>query len=121
MVKPIYHGDELIPRQVELTYVGLDSDGKVLQIKSDSDKETIDQNGLTHVVLANVSPNADIDYATGRATNTVKKASVQKVEKAAAKKQQAEEKKRAEQQQAEEKKQAEAQQAAASQAEQQAA
>lgn len=121
MVKPIYQGDELIPRQVELTYVGLDSDGKVLQIKSDSDKETIDQNGLTHVVLANVSPNADIDYATGRTTNTVKKASVQKVEKAAAKKQQAEEKKRAEQQQAEEKKQAEAQQAAVSQAEQQAA
>ncbi|KRN52232.1 DNA/RNA non-specific endonuclease [Fructobacillus fructosus] len=132
MVKPIYQGDELIPRQVELTYVGLDSDGKVLQIKFDSDKETIDQNGLTHVVLDNVSPNADIDYATGRATNTVKKASVQKAEKAAAEKQQAEEKKRveqqqaeekkrAEQQQAEEKKQAEAQQAAASQAAQQAA
>ncbi|MBS9335104.1 DNA/RNA non-specific endonuclease [Fructobacillus sp. M1-10] len=79
-VKPIYQGDELIPRQVQLSYVGLDSDGKLLTIKFDSDKENVDENGITHVVLDNVSPNAEIDYATGRATNTVGKASAQKAE-----------------------------------------
>ncbi|MFC4760891.1 DNA/RNA non-specific endonuclease [Fructobacillus durionis] len=74
-VKPIYQGDELIPRQVVLSYVGLDSDGKVLEIKLGSDKESVDAAGITHVTLDNVSPNAQIDYLTGRATNTVDKES----------------------------------------------
>lgn len=83
-VTPIYQGDELIPRQVELAYVGLDSDGKPLEIHVGSDRENIDASGVTHVVLDNVSPNADIDYATGRATNTVGSESQQVAEQKAA-------------------------------------
>ncbi|MDD9138599.1 DNA/RNA non-specific endonuclease [Fructobacillus sp. CRL 2054] len=74
-VKPIYQEDELVPRQVALSYVGLDSDGKVLEIKLGSDKESVDAAGITHVTLDNVSPNAQIDYLTGRATNMVDKES----------------------------------------------
>ncbi|CAK1239427.1 Methylphosphotriester-DNA--protein-cysteine methyltransferase (N-terminal fragment of Ada) [Fructobacillus cardui] len=73
-VTPIYQGDELIPRQVKLDYVGLDSSGKTLTIGLGSGKESIDNNGITHVVLDNVTPNGTIDYTSGRATNTVSKA-----------------------------------------------
>lgn len=73
-VTPIYQRDELIPRQVKLDYVGLDSSGKTLAIKLGSGKESTDSNGVTHVVLDNVTPNGTIDYASGRATNTVAKA-----------------------------------------------
>lgn len=73
-VTPIYQGDELISRQVKLDYVGLDSSGKMLAIKLGSDKESTDHNGVTHVVLDNSTPNGTIDYASGRATNTVAKA-----------------------------------------------
>ncbi|KMK53777.1 DNA-entry nuclease [Fructobacillus sp. EFB-N1] len=73
-VTPIYQGDELIPRQVKLDYVGLDSSGKALTIQLGSGKESTDSNGVTHVVLDNVTPNGTIDYASGRATNTVAKA-----------------------------------------------
>ncbi|WP_338348642.1 DNA/RNA non-specific endonuclease [Fructobacillus evanidus] len=72
-VTPIYQGDELIPRQVKLDYVGLDSSGKTLTIQLGSGKESTDGNGITHVVLDNVTPNGTIDYASGRATNTVAK------------------------------------------------
>ncbi|CAK1244094.1 Methylphosphotriester-DNA--protein-cysteine methyltransferase (N-terminal fragment of Ada) [Fructobacillus tropaeoli] len=73
-VTPIYQGDELIPCQVKLDYVGLDSSGKTLVIKLGSGKESTDSNGVTHVVLDNVTPNGTIDYASGRATNTVAEA-----------------------------------------------
>ncbi|GAP03028.1 streptococcal phage DNAse [Fructobacillus pseudoficulneus] len=73
MVTPIYQGSELIPRQVQLAYVGLDSNGQQIAIKLGSSKEFVDGNGITKVILDNSSPNANIDYATGRATNTVSK------------------------------------------------
>ncbi|MFR4032514.1 MAG: DNA/RNA non-specific endonuclease [Streptococcus sp.] len=70
-VTAIYSGDELLPRQVELQYVGIDSSGNLLEIKLGGDKETLDSQGVTHVVLDNQSPNAEINYADGTATNTV--------------------------------------------------
>ena len=70
-VTAIYSGDELLPRQVELQYVGIDSSGNLLEIKLGGDKETLDSQGVTHVILDNQSPNAEINYADGTATNTV--------------------------------------------------
>ena len=70
-VTAIYSGDELLPRQVELQYVGIDGSGNLLEIKLGGDKETLDSQGVTHVVLDNQSPNAEINYADGTATNTV--------------------------------------------------
>ena len=70
-VTAIYSGDELLPRQVELQYVGIDSSGNLLEIKLGGDKETLDSQGVTHDVLDNQSPNAEINYADGTATNTV--------------------------------------------------
>ena len=52
-VTAIYSGDELLPRQVELQYVGIDSSGNLLEIKLGGDKETLDSQGVTHVVLDN--------------------------------------------------------------------
>ena len=69
-VTPIYDGDELVPRKIELQYVGLDENGKLMQIKIGG-KENVDQNMITRVTIDNVSPNAIIDYMTGTATNTV--------------------------------------------------
>jgi DNA-entry nuclease len=76
LVTPIYQGDELIPRQVKLQYVGLDQDGQLLPINIGG-KESTDSKGITTVLLDNVSPNADINYLTGTATNTVGRASAQ--------------------------------------------
>lgn len=56
---------------MELQYVGIDSSGNLLEIKLGGDKETLDSHGITHVVLDNQSPNAEINYANGTATNTV--------------------------------------------------
>jgi DNA-entry nuclease len=70
-VTPLYTGDELLPRKVKLQYVGLDKDGKLLEIKVGSPKEKTDGKGITTVVLDNYSPNAKIDYATGKATNII--------------------------------------------------
>ena len=67
-VTAIYSGDELLPRQVELQYVGIDSSGNLLEIKLGGDKETLDSQGVTHVILDNQSPNAEINYADGTAT-----------------------------------------------------
>ncbi|GAO99220.1 DNA/RNA non-specific endonuclease [Fructobacillus ficulneus] len=72
-VTPLFTGDELVPRQVELAYVGLDANGQPLTIQLGSAKESTDAAGVTHVTLDNSSPNAQIDYATGRATNTIDK------------------------------------------------
>ena len=66
-VTPIYQGDELIPRQVELQYAGIKSDGNFMKIEFHTEKEKVDADGVTHVVLENSSPNAKIDYATGTA------------------------------------------------------
>lgn len=77
---PLYTGDELIPRQIELQYVGLDDKGQKLDITLGG-KETKDASGITRVVLDNLSPNADIDYTSGTAINTVASASQQAAEK----------------------------------------
>lgn len=107
-VTPLYTGDELIPRQIELQYVGLDDKGQKLEITLGG-KETKDSLGITHVVLDNTSPNADIDYTIGTAINTVASAS-----------QQAAEKQRAAEEAAAAKAQAEAEAQARAQAEEQA-
>ena len=66
-VTPIYEGDELIPRQVELQYAGIKSDGTLMKISFGTKQEKTDEEGVTHVILENTSPNAKIDYATGNA------------------------------------------------------
>ncbi|GFH41394.1 DNA/RNA non-specific endonuclease [Lactococcus insecticola] len=67
-VTPIYTGSELLPRQVRLAYVGVDSKGNHLQIKLGGSLEEQGNDDATVVVLDNVSSNATIDYATGMAT-----------------------------------------------------
>lgn len=130
-VTPIYEGDELVPRRIELQYVGVDSKGNLLEITLGG-KETKDSNLVSHVTLENTSPNATIDYATGKAENTVKSAAQQEQDRKAEEARQAEEARKAEEerkaaealaaQQAEEaRKAAEAQAAAQAQAEAEAA
>ena len=70
-VTPIYQEDELIPRQIELQYVGIDENGTLLEIKLGGTKEKVNQYSVTHVVLDNVSANAEINYLDGTASNTV--------------------------------------------------
>ena len=67
-VKPFYTGNELIPRQVVLQYVGLDESGNLINIQLGGSKESVDSNGITTVVLENYSKNAIIDYLKGTAT-----------------------------------------------------
>ena len=67
-VTPVYTGDELIPRQVTLQYVGIDRDGNLLPIHLSSPKESVDAYGITTVTLDNYSKNANIDYLKGTAT-----------------------------------------------------
>lgn len=83
-VTAVYKDDELIPRQIELQYVGIDQDGKLLEIQLGSSKEKIDQYSVTHVALDNVSANAEINYADGTAKNTVKSAEERAAEQKAA-------------------------------------
>lgn len=66
-VTPIYSGDELIPRQLSLQYVGLDEAGNLININLGSPKESVDGYGITTVILENYSQNATIDYLTGTA------------------------------------------------------
>ena len=56
-VTPIYQKDELSPRQIDLQSVGID--------------EKVDKYSVTHVILDNVSANAEINYLDGTAKNTV--------------------------------------------------
>ena len=70
-VTPIYQDDELIPRQIELQYVGIDENGSLLEIKLGGTKEKVNQYSVTHVVLDKVSDNAEINYLDGTASNTV--------------------------------------------------
>lgn len=65
-VIPLYHEKELVPRQIKFYFVGFNKHGKKIRI------DGID--GLTrykgkegHLTLDNISPNAIIDYKTGRA------------------------------------------------------
>ena len=88
-VTPIYQDDELIPRQIELQYVGIDENGSLLEIKLGGTKEKVNQYSVTHVVLDNVSANAEINYLDGTATNTVE-SQKERVEKEKAEKEKAE-------------------------------
>lgn len=67
-VVPVYTGDELLPRQIELTYVGLDESGKLLPIGIGGKSEQ-NEFGVSRVLLENISPNAQIDYLSGKAEN----------------------------------------------------
>lgn len=71
VVTPLYEGTELIPRQIKLQYMGLDENGSAIQILLNSPKEIQNSDWSTTVVLDNISPNAEIDYQTGQATNTM--------------------------------------------------
>ena len=88
-VTSIYQDDELIPRQIELQYVGIDENGSLLEIKLGGTKEKVNQYSVTHVVLDNVSANAEINYLDGTATNTVE-SQKERVEKEKAEKEKAE-------------------------------
>ena len=120
-VTPIYQKDELIPRQIELQYVGIDENGKLLEIKLGGSKEKVDQYSVTHVILDNVSANAEINYLDGTAKNTVEDAKIKEKAKKEAEekaKKEAEEKakKEAEEKEAAEKKAKEEEQEKARQA-----
>ena len=116
-VTPIYQKDELIPRQIELQYVGIDENGKLLEIKLESSKEKVDQYSVTHVILDNVSANAEINYLDGTAKNLVEDAKV-KEEKEKAKKEPDEKAKKEAEEKAEAEKKAKEEEEKAHQAEQ---
>lgn len=115
-VTPIYQKDELIPRQIELQYVGIDENGKLLEIKLGGSKEKIDQYSVTHVVLDNVSANAEINYLDGTAKNTVEDAKIKEEKEKAKKEAEEKAKKEAEEKEAAEKKAKEEEQEKARQA-----
>ena len=92
-VTPIYQKDELIPRQIELQYVGIDENGKLLEIKLGGSKEKVDQYSVTHVVLDNVSANAKSITWTVLLKNTVENKEKAKKEAEEKAKKEAEEKK----------------------------
>ncbi len=73
-VTPLYKGSELVPQQIRLAYVGIDQQGNKLVIKLGGGREKSGNGSATVVILNNYAPNATINYATGTATNTVKKA-----------------------------------------------
>ncbi|MFT9266749.1 DNA/RNA non-specific endonuclease [Oenococcus sp.] len=70
-VTPLYQGNELVPRQVRLAYVGIDNQGRTLPITLDAAKEQEGNGDARLVYLNNQSPNAKLDYQSGRAVNTV--------------------------------------------------
>ena len=115
-VTPIYQKDELIPRQIELQYVGIDENSKLLEIKLESSKEKVDKYSVTHVVLDNVSANAEINYLDGTAKNLVEDAKV-KEEKEKAKKEAEEKAKKEAEEKAEAEKKAKEEEEKARQAE----
>lgn len=65
-VVPLYHSKELVPRKVQLMYVGYNNKGKKIRIRFKTVYEK-DDKGVTKVILNNVSPQAAINYQTGRA------------------------------------------------------
>ena len=103
-VTPIYQKDELIPRQIELQYVGIDENGKLLEIKLGGSKEKVDQYSVTHVILDNISANAEINYLDGTAKNTVEDAKIKEEKEKAKKEAEEKAKKEAEEKEAAEKK-----------------
>lgn len=67
-VKPVYKGNNLIPEQIQMDFIGLDSSGKnKIPIIVPSSFGSRDKDGSEQIILKNYSPNAIIDYKTGQA------------------------------------------------------
>ncbi|TWS95467.1 hypothetical protein [Streptococcus sp. sy018] len=66
-IELIYQGEELVPRQVKLRYVGLTPKGELEKIDLEG-KEDFDANGIATVTLDNIAPHVTIDYLTGEVT-----------------------------------------------------
>jgi DNA/RNA non-specific endonuclease. len=64
LVTPIYHGSELIPRQIKLEYVGYTPKGQLESIRLGSPLENT-KGVSTVVILDNTAPNLNINYQTG--------------------------------------------------------
>lgn len=64
-IELIYEGDELVPRKIKLSYVGLTEKGKLKKIDLDGE-ETFDKRGIATVMIDNSAPNVTIDYKTGK-------------------------------------------------------
>ena len=96
--------------------MGIDENGKLLEIKLGGSKEKVDQYSVTHVVLDNVSANAEINYLDGTAKNTVEDAKIKEEKEKAKKEAEEKAKKEAEEKEAAEKKAKEEEQEKARQA-----
>lgn len=72
-VTPMYSGNELLPRQIRLSYVGYSSSGEKVKISLKSYREEDGNDSATVVYLNNDSSNAIINYADGTAKNTLHK------------------------------------------------
>lgn len=70
-VTPLYQKDELVPREVRLSYTGYKNNGKHIPINIGSSLET-KGNHATVVTLPNEEPNLDINYKTGMAKSLKK-------------------------------------------------
>lgn len=65
-VIPLYHGKELVPRQIKFYFVGFNKHGKKIRVNGiDGLARYKGKEG--YLTLDNISPNAVIDYKTGRA------------------------------------------------------
>lgn len=69
-IELIYQGDELVPRQIKLRYVGLDEKGKLKKIDLEGE-EAFDKNSIATVIIENIAPNVTIDYKTGKVSGNV--------------------------------------------------
>lgn len=69
-IELIYHGQELVPRQIKLRYIGLTEQGKLKKMDLPG-PESFDQYGIATVVIDNIAPNVTIDYLTGAVTGQV--------------------------------------------------
>lgn len=67
-VTPLYKDNELLPRQIRLSYIGYNTSGQLIPIQFNTDLEKHTDDGVSVVFLENVSPQATINYATGTAT-----------------------------------------------------
>ncbi|MGO0154521.1 DNA/RNA non-specific endonuclease [Leuconostoc mesenteroides] len=82
-VTPMYGGNELLPRQIRLSYVGYSNSGEKVKISLNSYREEDGNDDATVVYLNNNSSNAIINYADGTAKNTLHKKADLAAQKAA--------------------------------------
>lgn len=66
----IYQGDELVPRQFKVQYVGLAPDGKLVPIDLGG-KAVLNDQGIASLVLDNRVSQVTIDYKTGKLLSRV--------------------------------------------------